>query len=151
MCIRDRITSLRSPREVTWYTAPAYSIRKGLAILLLPINIKAEQHEKKITTRIFTAFCLNISYFLQPNYLRLPLSQIHSHINTLQHDLENGKCGICKTWHLMFFYLTGSQYQCDLFNTSSNPPAVVFSCCYYAGPVIIGDPLALFCISIPRV
>ena len=48
-------------------------------------------------------------------------------------------------------YLTGSQYQCDLFNTSSNPPAVVFSCCYYAGPVIIGDPLALFCISIPRV
>jgi len=48
-------------------------------------------------------------------------------------------------------YLTGSQYQCDLFNTYSNPPAVVFCCCYYAGPVIIGDPLALFCISIPRV
>ena len=37
------------------------------------------------------------SYFLQPNYLRLPLSQIQSYIYTLQHVLEYGKCGICKT------------------------------------------------------
>jgi len=31
--------------------------------MLLPINIKAEQHEKKITTRTFTALCL---IFLTP-------------------------------------------------------------------------------------
>ena len=47
-------------------------------------------------------------------------------------------------------YLTESQYQCDLFNTSSNPPAVVFSCCYYAGPVNFGDPLALFVFLYPE-
>ena len=67
--------------------------------LLLPINIKAEQHEKKITTRTFTALRLIFltSYFLQPNYLRLPLNQIQSYFYTLRHALEYGKCGICKT------------------------------------------------------
>ena len=48
-------------------------------------------------------------------------------------------------------YLTGSQYQYDLFSNSSNPPSLIFSCCYYSGQVNIDDPLVLLCISMPRV
>jgi len=63
--------------------------------MLLPINIKAEKHEKKITTRVYTPLCLNISYFLQPNYLRLPLKP-----NSLVHQYTTTRFRKRQMWHM---------------------------------------------------